>query len=122
MSGRTKLTETYTLPNIKQSNVHYVATEAVYQFSQQDKVAFDVIFRVSDRDVAFRYKMYPQKRGLVLRCERGNDRFVLPEGVRLSCVRRVNLWRICTSGMILSRDKKPRWRAEIIRWQNDFVM
>ena len=37
-----KIDETYTLPNIKQSNVHYVATEAVYQFSQQDKVAFDV--------------------------------------------------------------------------------
>lgn len=31
-----KIDETYTLPNIKQSNVHYVATEAVYQFSQQD--------------------------------------------------------------------------------------
>ena len=57
-----KIDETYTLPNIKQSDVHYVATEAVYQFSQQDKVAFDVIFRVSDRDVAFRYKMYPHSK------------------------------------------------------------
>ena len=75
-----KIDETYTLPNIKQSNVHYVATEAVYQFSQQDKVAFDVIFRVSDRDVAFRYKMYPQKKALSCVVKEEMTGFVLPEG------------------------------------------
>ena len=75
-----KIDETYTLPNIKQSDVHYVATEAVYQFSQQDKVAFDVIFRVSDRDVAFRYKMYPQKKALSCVVKEEMTGFVLPEG------------------------------------------
>ena len=75
-----KIDETYTLPNIKQSNVHYVATEAVYQFSQQDKVAFDVIFCVSDRDVAFRYKMYPQKKALSCVVKEEMTGFVLPEG------------------------------------------
>ena len=75
-----KIDETYTLPNIKQSNVHYVATEAVYQFSQQDKVIFDVIFRVSDRDVAFRYKMYPHKKALSCVVKEEMTGFVLPEG------------------------------------------
>ena len=75
-----KIDETYTLPNIKQSNVHYVATEAVYQFSQQGKVIFDVIFRVSDRDVAFRYKMYPQKKALSCVVKEEMTGFVLPEG------------------------------------------
>ena len=59
-----RIDETYTLPNIKQSNVHYVATEGVYRFSQEGKMIYDVIFRVSDRDVAFKYKMYPQKNTL----------------------------------------------------------
>ena len=40
-----RIDETYTLPNIKQSNVHYVATEGVYRFSQEGKMIYDVIFQ-----------------------------------------------------------------------------
>ena len=75
-----RIDETYTLPNIKQSNVHYVATEGVYRFSQQGKMIYDVIFRVSDRDVAFKYKMYPQKNTLSCIVKEEATSFVLPDG------------------------------------------
>ena len=75
-----QIDETYTLPNIKQSNVHYVATEAVYQFSQQNKAIYDVIFRVSNRDVAFKYKLYPQKETLACVVKAESTGFVFPEG------------------------------------------
>ena len=53
--------EQYSVKTIKQSKVDYKATEAVFTFAQEDRPVFDVIFRVSDRDVAFRYKMYTYK-------------------------------------------------------------
>lgn len=45
-----KVDETYELPNIKQSKVHYVANEAVFSFLKENKASFDVVFRVSNND------------------------------------------------------------------------
>ncbi len=59
--AQNKIDETYKLPNIKQSNVHYEANEAVLSFSKDSKAAIDVVFRVSNNNVAFKYKIYPQK-------------------------------------------------------------
>lgn len=53
--------EQYSVKTIKQSKVDYKATEAVITFAKEDRPVFDVIFRVSDRDVAFRYMMYPYR-------------------------------------------------------------
>ena len=53
--------EQYSVKTIKQSQVDYKATEAVFTFAKEDRPVFDVIFRVSDRDVAFRYMMYPHR-------------------------------------------------------------
>ena len=53
--------EQYSVKTIKQSKVDYKATEAVFTFAKEDRPVFDVIFRVSDRDVAFRYMMYPYR-------------------------------------------------------------
>ena len=61
-----KIDETYELASIKQSKVRYVANEAVFSFTQQGKTIYDVIFRISNNDVAFKYKMYPQ--GETLSC------------------------------------------------------
>lgn len=58
---RNKLDNTYELPHIKQSKVHYEANEGVFSFIKDGRAAIDIIFRVSNRDVAFRYKVYPQK-------------------------------------------------------------
>ena len=52
----------YTLKTWKQSLVKYEATEAVCQFNVDNWHALDIIFRVSNRDVAFCYKLY-SKRG-----------------------------------------------------------
>ena len=51
--------ESYTLDRIKQSQVDYEATEAVCQMEQSGRFKLDIIFRVSNRDVAYRYKIYP---------------------------------------------------------------
>lgn len=56
-----KVNETYELPNIKQSKVQYEASEGVFSFFKDNKSVLDVIFRVSNNDVAFKYKVYPQK-------------------------------------------------------------
>ena len=55
-----KTVANYTLRNIKQSNVNVEATRTVCHFSQGDKQVMDVIFWVSNRDVAFRYVIFPQ--------------------------------------------------------------
>ena len=52
----------YTLRNIKQSHVSYEAREAVARFEQNGQPVMDVTFRVSNRDVAFRYTIL-SKRG-----------------------------------------------------------
>ena len=73
MSGMTMLPENeaprlieeqYSLKTIKQSQVDYKAVEAVFTFAQDERPVYDVIFRVSDRDVAFRYRLYPRRNTL----------------------------------------------------------
>lgn len=73
MSGMTMLPENeaprlieeqYSLKTIKQSQVDYKAVEAVFTFAQNERPVYDVIFRVSDRDVAFRYRLYPRRNTL----------------------------------------------------------
>lgn len=72
--------ETYSLRNIKQSHVNYEATEAVATYEQDGQTVMDIIFRVSNRDVAFRYKIYPKKEARVCVVERETSSFVLPDG------------------------------------------
>ncbi|NLT03291.1 MAG: glycoside hydrolase family 97 protein [Bacteroidales bacterium] len=77
---RRTLDETYSLPNIKKSQVHYTANEAVFVLTQKDKPALDVVFRVSNNDIAFRYTVYPQRdrRSCVVNSEATG--FVFPQG------------------------------------------
>ena len=72
--------ETYSLPNIKQSHVDYDATEGIAEYAQQGQHVMDIIFRVSNRDVAFCYKIYPKKETRVCYVESEASGFVLPEG------------------------------------------
>jgi hypothetical protein len=75
-----KIDEQYALSNIKFSQVHYVANEAVFVFAKENKAAFDLVFRVSNNDIAFRYKIYPQgeRKSCVINEEATG--FVLPAG------------------------------------------
>ena len=72
--------ESYDLRNIKQSHVDYEATEAVCSFEQKGKKVMDVIFRVSNRDVAFRYRILPQRDTKVCVVNEEASGFKLPEG------------------------------------------
>ncbi|MBQ2361841.1 MAG: glycoside hydrolase family 97 N-terminal domain-containing protein, partial [Prevotella sp.] len=53
--------DSYDVRNIKQSHIDYVANEAIASFEQDGKSVMDITFRVSNRDVAFRYTVQPQK-------------------------------------------------------------
>lgn len=75
-----KIDETYELASIKQSKVRYVANEAVFSFTQQGKTIYDVIFRISNNDVAFKYKMYPQGETLSCVVKQEVTGFVFPDG------------------------------------------
>ena len=75
-----KIDETYELASIKKSKVHYVANEAVFSFTQQGKTIYDVIFRISNNDVAFKYRMYPQGETLSCVVKQEVTGFVFPDG------------------------------------------
>ena len=75
-----KIDETYELASIKKSKVHYVANEAVFSFTQQGKTICDVIFRISNNDVAFKYRMYPQGETLSCVIKKEATGFAFPDG------------------------------------------
>jgi len=81
-----EVTDSYELRNIKQSHVDYRANEAVATYTQKGEPVMDVIFRVSNRDVAFRYRLHakqPDPMGNTRRVcvvEREASSFVLPDG------------------------------------------
>ncbi len=58
---RNSVEDNYSVPTIKKRKVSYKANEAVYTFSKNGMNIYDIIFRVSNNDVALRYKLYPQK-------------------------------------------------------------
>ena len=74
----------YRLMTWKQSHVKVEATEAVCRFEKDGRKAMDITFRVTNRDVAYRYTIYPRKvRGgetLAAVVESEASGFVLPEG------------------------------------------
>ena len=76
----TKINDSYSLRNIKQSHVSYEAAEATASFKKNGLQAVDIILRVSNRDVAFRYRLYPQKEKLVCMVDREATSFSLPDG------------------------------------------
>lgn len=74
------VTDTYNLSTIKQSHVDYDANELVCTYEKAGKPAIDIVFRVSNRDVAFRYRIY--SRGETLCCVVKNETsgFRMPGG------------------------------------------
>ncbi len=77
---RKKISQSYSLRNIKQSHVDYEATEATAVCQKDGRQVMDIILRVSKRDVAFRYRLYPQKETRVCVVESEASGFTLPEG------------------------------------------
>ncbi|MBQ3689550.1 MAG: glycoside hydrolase family 97 protein [Bacteroidales bacterium] len=74
-----KTSKEYRLKNIKQSLVNFNATTAVIPFEQEGKKVMEVIFSVSDKDVAFRYRILPKGETRVCVVEEELSGFSLPE-------------------------------------------
>lgn len=72
--------EEYDLKTIKQSHVNYEATEGIYPCEKDGRHVLDIIFRVSNRDVAFSYRIYPRKDTRVAVVESEASGFSLPIG------------------------------------------
>ena len=72
--------DSYSLPNIKKSRVEYRANRREFTFGRDGKPAFDVIFEVSDNNVAFRYRLHPQSEERCCVVESEATGFVMPEG------------------------------------------
>ena len=68
----------YTLQTTKQSHVSHQATEATCQFEKDGRRALDIIFHVTSRDVALRYKVYPKGETLAAIIEHEATGVVLP--------------------------------------------
>ncbi len=71
--------ETYSIPNIKKSMVHHRANSRKITFAHDGKKIFDVIFEVSDNDVAYRYNLRPQGESLSAIVLDEASSFVMPE-------------------------------------------
>ena len=76
----TDIDENYELRNIKQRRVHYVARQLTVPCMQNDRHVMDIIVRVSNRDVAFCYRLLPQKDTRVCVVNSEASSFVLPDG------------------------------------------
>lgn len=74
------VTDSYSLPNIKKSHVDYKANHRELTFSRDGKAIFDVIFEVSDNNVAFRYRIRPQGETLCCIVESEASGFTMPDG------------------------------------------
>ena len=63
--------KTYVQDRIKKSSVNYNANELRVTFSNADKNPFDVVFRVSNNDIAFRYELpqYGETASIVMKSE-----------------------------------------------------
>lgn len=55
---RSRLNESYTMDRSKQREVQYIANQLVYRLSNADGDSMEIVFRVSDNDIAFQYKLH----------------------------------------------------------------
>lgn len=76
----TAISESYSLKTIKKSNVDYKANELACTFTQKGNDIYQIIFRVSNNDVAFCYVMLPQKETFSCYIIEERSGFNLPEG------------------------------------------
>lgn len=57
-SSDNKIDKTYFQGKIKKSSVHYIANERIYSFTNIKNQKIDIIFRVSNNDIAIRYYIH----------------------------------------------------------------
>lgn len=72
--------------------MEYAAESVVVPFTKEGRTAFDVEFRVSNNDVAFRYTVYPKKDILCCVIQQETTGFVMPEGTTTFYVHKADRW------------------------------
>lgn len=75
-----KVTDSYSLPNIKKSKVDYQANRETITFEKDGKPVYDLEMEVSDNNVAFRYLLLPQGDTLCCVVDSEATGFVMPDG------------------------------------------
>lgn len=80
VSSLSSVNDKYHLLTIKNSRPQYKANVQTYTFSKEGKIVYDVVFQVSNHDVAFKYKVYPQGNILCCIVKQEATGFVLPKG------------------------------------------
>ena len=70
--------EEYQLLTIKNSNPQYQANVQTYTFSKGGKKIYDIVFQVSNHDIAFKYRVYSQDNILCCIVKKEATGFMLP--------------------------------------------
>lgn len=73
------ISETYQMDRAKVSKVNYTANELISTFTNENKDTLQVIFRISDRDVAFSYKIIGGNKQTNIRIKEETTGFDLPD-------------------------------------------
>lgn len=75
------VSDSYSLPNIKKSHVDYSANRLECKFAKGDSIPrFDVIWEVSNNNVAFKYRIYPEGNEKCCVVNAETTGFIMPEG------------------------------------------
>lgn len=80
VSGVKGVTDNYSLSNIKKSKIEYTANCEEFTFAKDGQPVFDLIMQVSDNNIAFRYRLLPQKETLCCVVDEEVTGFKMPEG------------------------------------------
>ena len=81
MSEVKQVSESYSLPQTKKTNISYTANEAVYSFQNEAGIpVFDVVMHVDNSNVAFKYVIFAQGDRKACLVESEATSYVLPEG------------------------------------------
>ena len=75
-----RVQDEYSVRNIKQKNVSYEANELIAELDKGGRHVMDVEFRVSNRDVALRYRIFPPRSARVCVVEEEATGFLFGEG------------------------------------------
>lgn len=72
------INETYSVPTNKFSTVNYVANEIIIPFKDNKNNAYEVVFRLSNNDIAFRYNLLESNKQRYCTINKENTGFKLP--------------------------------------------
>ncbi len=79
VSKTKKVSDSYEMKHGKQRHYQYEANEKIYQFTNQNGESMEIIFRVSNQGVAYRYS-FPEKSDDIKKITRELSAFSFPEG------------------------------------------